>query len=354
MGFRLALPILTAWLCLFAQMKMSVQQLTSFLQSSIKLKHDDRKVAAYLKNIKLTEKLDDRTIEDLQGQGLGPKTVETLKAMAEATNSLPKAAPPPPKPVAVVIPPPSKAEQEKVLAAARDWAMNYTKRLPDFICTQVTRRYADPSGLEFWHKQDVVTAKLSYFEQKEDYKVILVNSQPVELTQDKLGGSMSWGEFGSMMKEVFEPESEATFEWSRWTTLRGRRNHVYAYRVTQPKSRWHITYEHSLDIIPGYRGQIYVDADTLNINKIKMEAENIPASFPVQQASIDLDYDLIEISGNPFILPLKHTMRMRTGKLLIKNEAEFRLYRKFGTESTIKFDTPEALPDDNTKEQPPK
>jgi hypothetical protein len=36
-----------------------------------------------------------------------------------------------------------------------------------------------------------------------------------------------------------------------------------------------------------------------------------------------------------------------------KNETEFRLYRKFETGSTIKFETPDALPDDATKEKPP-
>jgi hypothetical protein len=53
-------------------------------------------------------------------------------------------------------------------------------------------------------------------------------------------------------------------------------------------------------------------------------------------------------------LPLKVTVRSRAGKLLTKNEIEFRMYRKFGAEATIKFDTPEPLPEDKTTEQPPK
>jgi hypothetical protein len=46
-------------------------------------------------------------------------------------------------------------------------------------------------------------------------------------------------------------------------------------------------------------------------------------------------------------------VRMRDSKLLTKNDVEFRLYRKFTAESSITF-TPDALPDDQTKEQPPK
>ena len=46
-------------------------------------------------------------------------------------------------------------------------------------------------------------------------------------------------------------------------------------------------------------------------------------------------------------------MRMREGKFLTKNEVEFRLYRKFGVDAVIKFDTPDPLTEDKTKEQPP-
>ena len=105
-------------------------------------------------------------------------------------------------------------------------------------------------------------------------------------------------------------------------------------------------------IIVGYHGLIYVDKDTHQVLRIALEADNIPPSFPVQEARETLDYDYVEISGQPFMLPLKAVVRMRHDKYLTKNEIEFRLYRKFETGSTIKFDTPDALPDDQTKEKP--
>ena len=66
----------------------------------------------------------------------------------------------------------------------------------------------------------------------------------------------------------------------------------------------------------------------------RLEAEGIPPTFPVQEAAIEMDYDLIPISETKFMLPLKHTMRMRQGKFLVKNEVEFRMYRKFSTEAS--------------------
>ena len=49
-------------------MKMTADQLVSFIKSSIQLHHDDRKVAEYVNKIKLTDKLEDRRVEDLQGK----------------------------------------------------------------------------------------------------------------------------------------------------------------------------------------------------------------------------------------------------------------------------------------------
>jgi hypothetical protein len=37
---------------------------------------------------------------------------------------------------------------------------------------------------------------------------------------------------------------------------------------------------------------------------------------------------------------------------MIKNDVEFRMYRKFGADTSIKFDTPDPLPEE--KEQPPR
>ena len=51
------------------------------------------------------------------------------------------------------------------------------------------------------------------------------------------------------------------------------------------------------------------------------------------------------------MLPLKSVNTSSRTRFKSRNEIEFRLYRKFGTESTIKFETPEPLPDDKTKEK---
>ena len=346
---RVLVIVLLAVSALLAEVRMSVEQLRSFIESSQRLGHSDKQLADYLRNVRLTQKLDAGTVEDFTGVA-GPRTMEALRKLVEASKSLAAPPPPPPKVVSQPIPPPESAEQARVLDAVREYARDYSKRLPNFICTQVTRRFVDPAGLEFWQQQDVVTSKLSYFEQKEDYKVVLVNNRYVDTTMDRIGGATSTGEFGSMMNEIFAPATRARFDWERWATLRGKRMHVFAYRVPQETSQWSIVYEKTHAIKPAYRGLIYVDRDTLAVMRITLEADNLPFSFPVQQAMTTLDYDFQKISGADYVLPLKAVVRMRAGRVLIKNEVEFRNYNRFGAEATITF-TPEPLSEEELKEQ---
>ena len=349
----LVLFLFTSLLCL-GQTKLTLAQLRSFLRSSIQLKHDDQKVAAFLKRVQLTERLDDREIEELEGQGVGPGTLNALRTLREASTKLP-AAPPPvvvKAPAPVVIPSPSRQEQESVLAQVRQYALAYDQRLPDFICAQITRRFYDPTGLEFWRGSDTITAKLTYFQNKEEKKVLFINGSYQDIDYERLGGATSTGEFGSLLKEVFEPASHASFTWERWATLRGHRMYVFSYRVPREFSKWKLLYERTLEDVPGYIGLIYVDKETSQVMRVTLEAIDITASFPIQAASTKLDYDYASISERQYLLPLRAEIRMRSGKNLIKNEVEFRMYRKFGTETNITFDTPDALSADQTEEKP--
>jgi hypothetical protein len=347
---------------------LSVDKLVAFLNSSQKLIKDgrmtDRELANYLGKVKLTERLDDRVIEDLQGEGtVGPKTLEALRLLRDRSQSLASARPILPEPKPTPIPPPSSEEQAAIITAAREYALTYSKSLPDFICTQVTRRYASAApgsryggsgGTEpSWYPLDTLTIKLSYFEQKEDYKLILRNNTVTTQDYKTIGGATSTGDFGSLMREIFEPASQARFEWDHWGTLRGRRVMSFAYRVAQSRSQWHINYDRKLDLVPAYRGLVYIDNETRQITRVTLEAIDMPASFPVRRAETILDYDFQEISGRTFLLPLKASTIMAADDYLTKNDAEFRVYRKYSAESDIKFETtdvPAPLTDDKTKE----
>jgi hypothetical protein len=353
---RFLLVLITAGILTAAgEMNLTVAQLEMFIRSAVQLKQPDRQVAEYLRKVKLTDKLDDRTIEDLQSLGAGPKTVAALRELGEASTSLPVAPPPPPKPVYVPPPPPDSVEQAKIIDQAREYALNYTKQLPNFICVQVTRRDVDPSGTgNSWYHSDTITARLSY-NGFENYEVILHNNLPVTNGKDmrQFGGMSSQGEFGSMMKEIFEPDTHAEFSWDHWGKLRGRKTYVFAYDVQQEFSKYRVEADDAPAIVPAYRGLVYIDEDTKMVVKVVMTPYDMPGTFPIHDITSSLDYDLETIGDQQYMLPLKSVLLSKRARQMSKNDIEFRLYRKFGTESTIKFETPDPLPEDQTKEDKP-
>src|SRR3954468_12394846 len=110
MGFRLLAAVFAFSLAAMGQ-SLSVDKLVAFLQSSQKLikegKMTDRELASYLTKVKLTERLDDRTIEELQGTvALGPKTREALHSLRDPSQAFAAAPLAPPEPKPTPIPPP--------------------------------------------------------------------------------------------------------------------------------------------------------------------------------------------------------------------------------------------------------
>jgi hypothetical protein len=360
MGFRRITALFVMCLGAWAQAGYTVEQIKSFIESAIQLKNPDKEVAQTLRQMRLTERLDLATVETLQGEGAGPKTVAALKELAAGSAGLPQAKPPAPPPVYVPPPPPSSEEQAQLLSGVKEYALNYSRTLPDFICLEQTRRYVDTTGRDAWRATDVITARLTYFDQKEDYKLVSMNDQVVtDTSYTSVGGALSMGDFGTTMREIFEPFSNTHFEWERWTTLRKRRTHVFSYRVPLEYSKYSIHYstdekDKGMTILVGYHGSIYVDRDTQMIVRITVEAENIPPSFPVRQVKETLDYDFTKIGDHEFLLPLVADVRMHSGRVWTKNLKEFRLYRKFTADTSIKFDGKDLgpLPDDKTKEEP--
>jgi hypothetical protein len=279
--------------------------------------------------------------------------MEALRTLIPATSNLPNPTRDPilRKAEEPKIPGPPEAEQKRIITDAREIALSYTKKLPDFICLQVTRRYIDPSGLEVFHLADTIAARLSYFEQRENYKTVSVNGRLIDTDMQKLGGATSSGEFGSMLREIFETETKTDFWWERWAKLRGKVVHVFGYRVAKSRSKWHITWQNQLEDVPGYKGLIYIDKDVPVIYRVTLDAETLPPSFPIQEARTQLDYEYTTISGSEFLLPLRAEMRMREGKFLVRNNVEFHNYRKFGADTTITFDIPDEMSADSLKEE---
>jgi hypothetical protein len=347
------------------QQPLPVDKLVEFIKSSIAQKLPDKEVATYLASLRLSGRLDDRTIEDLQGAGAGPKTVAALTRLADRSANLPVAVPKPAAPAYVEPPAPPPEEQQKIIDRIRDYALNYSKSLPDFICLQVTRRLQDQHYQQgspgSFTQADRLVEKVSYFDQKEKYELISQNENSFYgKTWESFGGSISRGEFGSLLRDVFEPATDTTFTWDHWGTLRGHYSYVFRYFVDRPHSKYDVDYERKQQTTPGYHGLIYVEKGPDVITRLTIEPD-MPPDFPVQDIHQTVDYDHVNISGHDFLLPTVSQVQSRAGRFASRNEIEFRKYQKYSADTSIKFDDGDDTaapakpePDDQNSQPPPK
>lgn len=336
---RLSVILLAGSLAAMASDAVSVDSVVAAVRTSIARKHKDAAIADALDKMKLAQHLEDRVIEILESEGAGPQTLGALQRMRDTSRLLP--APPDPPPGMTPPPPPSSAQEHEIWQAAAGKARDYTRSLPDFICAETMHRWSDPTHQENWQPSPTIVADLTYFDQKEDYKVKTIDGKKSDRSLTDLEGTISQGEFGSILAIIFHPASETEDRWDHWTILRKRRASVYFFRVTaahHPHELWFKTPPSNvIKAVVGLHGYVYLDDQTGSVLRISAIAEDIPAAFPVQRSSTVLDYDYAEIGGTQYLLPLRAEVRIDSKIQQSLNAVEFRDYRKFRAETSVSF-----------------
>jgi hypothetical protein len=244
--------------------------------------------------------------------------------------------------------PPSPAEQESFLAEARRVALDYDKSLPDFLCKLTIRRYATglrsgalgrgPSAQEAL--SDTVTVNLSYYRGEEQYTVLAVNGRPVATTYGGLDGLMSTGEFGMVLRNIFE--KPAGFAFVKWTSFHSRNAAVYSYKVDSSARpyelrAWDARQNAFRSAVVSLRGELCIDPETPSVLRLSYQADDVPRGFPLAGASTTVEYNYAEIAHRRYLLPSTAVVRISGDQDNKRNEVSFDSYRKFSSDTNIKF-----------------
>ena len=240
-------------------------------------------------------------------------------------------------------------DQERVLASVRASALESTKKLPDFICTQITNRESIGHTFTNVYTNDVIEEQLTFANQEESYEVLLINGKKVSGVQHMdLPGAISAGEFGSRLHAIFDPQSRAAFRWDRMTRLRGRGTYVFTFQVPREAGIRMFHQESGRETLAAYGGLIFVDAGTKEVIRIATHVD-LPPNFPIKGAEDVVDYRPVAIAGKDFTLPFHAEVHMRYDGHEFVNRIDYKAYHKFAANVTFHFDDaivppPEAVP----------
>lgn len=233
---------------------------------------------------------------------------------------------------------PPAAEQQKILDSIRAYAADYISNLPNFICQQTTQQLEAGKKPTKWHKGDTIVSKLVFSEGREERSLEFVNDKPAARTSRFVRRPLvTEGEFGVLLANVLTKKTEATFSWSGWQMLRGRRVAVFDFDVAKEHSTLRLSLSDLAHATVPYRGSISADPSTGAVLRITNSAYDIPAAVQTRSIATTIDYDPVSIAGRDYLLPVEASVLLNTGSHHIWNRMEFRGYRKFEAESTVTF-----------------
>ncbi len=233
----------------------------------------------------------------------------------------------------------SAAEETTAIQAVREYALNYTKRLPNYTCTLTTRQTSRQPNVIPSIRTIVTEEQLSFVDRKEIRKITRVDGRalsPQEAGDEPAG--MSRGEFGNLLDIIFEPATGADVRRDRSATLNGRRVDVFAFHV--PQSRGYVLTGSKGDVQVPFEGFVVADAQTHAVLRIQMRCTMIPDNSDIRTVDLTLDYKAARVAGREFILPsnfLLHYLNYREDRQHT-NEGRYTGYRQFSAEATIQFE----------------
>jgi len=255
---------------------------------------------------------------------------------------------------------PLNPDQAKILESVRASALQYTQKLPDFMCTQITHRdvtslgnstssltgIAGAGGLAMGiagemrstpSLGDVIEERLTFIDQRENYAVVSVNGHKVSGVDPlEFQGAISTGEFGTDLHNIFDPRSGTVFAWERSGSLHGRRVDIFSFRVPARKGAMVVDRDSGREVVAGYTGRAFVDAVTLDVLRIEYRLDLSP-DFPIRNAVTTIEYKPTAIAGRRYMLPFRSEVRMQSQTRQFINTIEFRGYHKFVVQSTVLY-----------------
>jgi hypothetical protein len=232
---------------------------------------------------------------------------------------------------------PTAAEQAAALDAIRQYALTYTKNLPNYTCTQTRRETIRVAAGQLQRPPDVIEEQISFIDKKELRKVVKINgSKASPEGRAQRASASSRGEFGNLLDTIFDPETGADLRFDRVATLNRRRVYVFAYHVPQTKGYGLVETKRTLQV--ARRGFVYADYESRAVVRIEMKCIDIPTDSEYQALELKLNYGPVKVAGGEFVLPADFTLHYSLHHREDSSEAEYTNYRRFSADTTVQFE----------------
>lgn len=234
---------------------------------------------------------------------------------------------------------PASPTSDPIIRQALQTEADLIHNLPNYLCTENVSRYQTWPDSQGWELLDHLSTDVLYRRQfGESYRNIRINGEPTSRLWTEIGGDVSTGEFGTMLRSLLS-EGAATFQFVKNTRVSGLPAAEYTFTVPRSHSDWHIRVDYQY-IVPGYSGKIWFDQQLGRVLRLERKADNIPLRFPLTNVSDKVTFGQMRLrAGQTDILPVRAetVLCTRRARACSRKIMQFNNYRLFTADSKLKF-----------------
>jgi hypothetical protein len=210
-------------------------------------------------------------------------------------------------------------------------------RLPNYVCTQTIQRFSRAGADEPWRKSDTLRFDVAVVGSQELYARPGDRRFETRPLAEVVGrGTIGTGQFGNLARLVFALDA-AHFTYKGLGQRYGRPVHEWEYDVPLEKSGYRLRSGPAESLV-AFQGAFWVDARTLDLMRLEIQAYDIPDDLGLAQADSDVTYSRVLIDGTPALLPLNASLSVvaADGEEDL-NRTQLDRCRRYSAESAVRF-----------------
>ncbi len=318
--------------------EMHWEELRGVIERAVHLRVPDARVAARLRKIQPAEAVPVSSAERAATWDAGPLTQREIRRLTEQSAGRPG----PRSPVELRanprgMPPVTGGEASVMVELIRLYAQEYTESIPNFLCFRNTRFLRESTPLGRWKLDTELKERLSHEGDEDEHEIVAVDGEQIKgKAMFFHGGLTVSGEFGNVMRRIFEPETETVFTRMDSDSENSERA-VLGFVVRQDRSSMRISSGDEEEMVMGYAGEVHASRSTGQIYRIRLTMDELPKGYPIRGATWDIRYGPVKVEEQELLLPVSATVEAYQEGRFVRTEATYTDYQKYSSDSSIRF-----------------
>ena len=252
---------------------------------------------------------------------------------------------------------PDRRQGDSLLSRFKPKMEQNLSQVPNYTCLETIERSIQDPRAKAFSAMDSILLEVSTVAGKEMLAWPGAHRfEEVDLATFVSGGLLSTGVFASHARSVFLG-SAASIQYRGSEEIAGRMLERFDFVVPQASSGYQIETD-AATVKVGTAGAFWVDPDLLQLVRLDVQANQVPAELGIDRTETVIDYAPMRIGTADILLPqgARTDLVLRTGEIR-RNDMQFSHCHAYYAESAIRFDMPNpaapAASEQRTVDLPP-